>query len=149
MNTGMIATKNVETCANNATILQAAELMRSEHVGDLVVVEYRDGKPFPIGIITDRDLVIEVMAMQVDPTSVTVGDVMSRKLILASDTEDLEVALERMRGAGIRRVPLVNTQGVLVGIVTIDDIVEKLASTLASASHVGLLQSADERVLRR
>lgn len=74
---------------------------------------------------------------------------MSRKLILANDTEDLEVALDRMRGAGIRRVPLVNTQGILVGIVTIDDIVEKLASTLANASHIGLLQSADERVLRR
>lgn len=149
MNTGMIATKNVETCANSATILQAAELMRNEHVGDLVVVEHRQGKAYPIGIITDRDIVIEVMAMQLDPSAITVGDVMSRKLILASDTEDLEMALDRMRGAGVRRVPLVNTQGVLVGIVTVDDIIEKLASTLAQASHVSLLQSADERVLRR
>lgn len=149
MNTGMVASKNVETCANNATILQAAELMRNEHVGDLVVVEYRSGKAYPIGIITDRDIVIEVMAMQLDPSAVTVGDVMSRKLIIANEAEDLELALERMRGAGVRRVPLVNTQGILVGIITIDDIIEKLAFTLAQASHVGLLQSADERVLRR
>jgi predicted transcriptional regulator len=149
MNTGMLGTKNVETCGVRMSILQVAEQMRSEHVGDLVVIEYHQGEPIPVGIITDRDLVIEVMAMRVDPASVTVGDVMSRKLILARDNEDLEVSLERMRNAGIRRVPLVNTDGVLVGIVTLDDVVEKLASTLSDVSRIGKQQGLQERVIRR
>lgn len=149
MYTGTVGTQQVETCGANATILQVAELMRSEHVGDLVVVEYRGGKPVPIGIITDRDLVIEVMAMKVDPVSVTAGDVMSRKLVIAYEGEQLEIAMERMRGSGVRRIPLVDSAGVLVGIVTLDDIVEKLASTLADIAHVAHIQNIDERLTKR
>jgi CBS domain-containing protein len=148
MYTGTVGSRKVETCGKNATILQVAELMRSEHVGDLVVVEYRGGEPIPVGIITDRDLVVTVMAMQVDPTSVIAEDVMSRKLVIAYEGEQLEVAMERMCGSGVRRIPLVDSGGVLVGIVTLDDIVEKLASTLANVSHVGRLQSMEERLTR-
>ena len=141
-----VGTRKVETCGANATILQAAELMRSEHVGDLVVVEYRSGEPVPVGILTDRDLVVQVLAKRVDPTAVTVGDVMSRKLVIAYEGEQLEIAMERMRGAGIRRVPLVDSAGVLVGIVALDDIVERLSSTLADVSRVSHMQTIDERL---
>ncbi len=146
MYAGTVGTRKVETCGANATILQAAELMRSEHVGDLVVVEYRSGEPVPVGILTDRDLVVQVLAKRVDPTAVTVGDVMSRKLVIAYEGEQLEIAMERMRGAGIRRVPLVDSAGVLVGIVALDDIVERLSSTLADVSRVSHMQTIDERL---
>ncbi|MDO8653959.1 MAG: CBS domain-containing protein [Undibacterium sp.] len=149
MYAGTVGIQQVETCGANATILQVAELMRSQHVGDLVIVEYHGGEPVPVGIITDRDLVIEVMAMKVDPTTVTAGDVMSRKMVLAYEGEQLEVAMERMRGSGVRRIPLVDSAGVLVGIVTLDDIIEKLASTLADISHVGRMQNMDERLTKR
>jgi CBS domain-containing protein len=148
MYAGTVGTRKVETCGKNATILQVAELMRSEHVGDLVVVEYRSGEPIPVGMITDRDLVVTVMAMQVDPKSVLAEDVMSRKLVIAYEGEQLEVAMERMRGSGVRRVPLVDSGGVLVGIVTLDDIVEKLAATLSDVSRVGKLQTVEERLTR-
>ena len=146
---GAVGTPEVEICGANATVLQVAELMRSEHVGDLIVVEYRHGEPIPIGIITDRDLVIEMMAMDIEPSTLVVADIMSKKLVLALDTESLEVSLERMRGAGIRRVPLVDTRGVLVGIVTLDDVVEKLATTLSAVSCIGKKQAVEERGGRR
>lgn len=149
MKTGLIASKCVETCLISTTILQVAELMRTEHVGDLVVVEYRQGNRYPVGIITDRDLAIAVMAMQLDPESVKVKDIMSRELVLVSDRDELEVTLEKMREASVRRVPLVNAQQVLVGIVTIDDIVEYLSDRLLQASQLGILQSANEREQRR
>ncbi len=148
MYAGTVGTRQVETCSTQATILQVAELMRSEHVGDLVVVEYRNGNPIPVGIVTDRDLVVEVMAMKVRPESVTAGEIMSRKLVIAYEGEQLEVAMERMRGSGVRRVPLVDSAGVLVGIVTLDDIIGKLAATLADVSRVGHRQNMDERLRR-
>lgn len=148
MYAGTVGTRQVQTCNKGASILQVAELMRSEHVGDLVVVEYRDGEPIPVGIITDRDLVVEVMALKQDPATITAADVMSRKLVIAYEGEPLEVAMDRMRWSGVRRIPLVNAAGVLVGIVTLDDILEKLASTLANVSRVGQLQNIEERLTR-
>lgn len=148
MYAGTVGTRKVETCTANATILQVAELMRSEHVGDLVVVEYRSGEPVPVGIVTDRDLVVQVLAKKEDPNTLTASDVMSRKLVIAYEGEQLEIAMERMRGSGIRRVPLVDSAGVLVGIVTLDDIIERLASTLADISRVSHMQNIDERLKR-
>lgn len=148
MYTGTVGTRQVQTCNKGATILQVAELMRSEHVGDLVVVEYRSGEPIPVGIITDRDLVVEVMALKQDPATITAADVMSRKLVIAYEGEQLEVAMDRMRWSGVRRIPLVDSGGVLVGIVTLDDILEKLALTLANVSRVGQLQNIEERLTR-
>lgn len=148
MYAGTVCTRQVQTCSKNTSILQVAELMRSEHVGDLVVVEVSKGQQIPIGIITDRDLVVEVMAMKIDPASLTAAHVMSRKLVVAYEDEQLEVAMERMRWSGIRRIPLVDSAGVLVGIVTLDDIIAKLASTLANVAHVGQLQNIEERLAR-
>lgn len=146
---GAVGTQNVETCGTHATVFQMAELMRNAHVGDLVVVEYHNGEPIPVGIVTDRDLVLQVMAKQGDPAIVTAADVMGKKLVLAYEGEQLEVAVERMRGSGVRRVPLVDSASVLVGIIALDDIVEKLASTLADVSRVGHLQNIDERLTRQ
>jgi CBS domain-containing protein len=143
------ATHQVETCGAGATILQVADLMRSLHVGDLVVVEYRKEKPMPIGIITDRDLVVKVLALRIDPSAITVGDVMSRKLVTVQVGEQLETAIERMRGSGVRRVPLVDAEGVLAGIVTLDDIVEKFSFAIADISRVSHLQIVDEKMMRQ
>lgn len=148
MYAGSVGTRQVQTCSKNTSILQVAELMRSEHVGDLVVVELSRGEKIPIGIITDRDLVVDVMAMKIDPASLTAADIMSRKLVVADEAEQLEVVMERMRWSGIRRIPLVDSAGVLVGIVTLDDIVAKFASTLANVAHVGQLQNIEERLGR-
>jgi CBS domain-containing protein len=146
---GAVGTQKVETCGTHATAFQMAELMRNAHVGDLVVVEHHNGEPIPVGIVTDRDLVLQVIAKRADPAIVTAADLMGKKLVLAYEGEQLEIAVERMRGSGVRRVPLVDSASVLVGIIAMDDIVEKLASTLADVSRVGHLQNIDERLTRQ
>jgi CBS domain-containing protein len=141
------ASHKVETCGANTSICQVADLMRSLHVGDLIVVEYRNDKPIPIGIITDRDLVVKVLALRLDPSSTTAGDVMSRKLVTVKVGEQLESMIEPMRGSGVRRVPMVDADGVLVGIVTLDDIVENFAFAIADISRVSHLQIIDEKMM--
>jgi CBS domain-containing protein len=134
---GAVCSRQVATCVAEMTAFDVARIMRLDQVGDLVVVEYRNGEPVPVGIVSDRDLVVNVMAMGMNPNQVTVGDVMSRELIIAHEGEVLDVALQRMRGAGVRRIPLVDSAGILVGIVSLDDIVKTLGFTLTNVSRVG------------
>lgn len=133
---GAVCSRQVATCVADMTTFEIAKMMRSDHVGDLVVVEYRSGDPVPVGIVTDRDLVVKVMAMGLDPNHITAGDIMSRDLVTAYEGEVLDVAMQRMRGSGVRRVPLVDSAGVLVGIVSLDDIVNMLGLTLTNVSRV-------------
>jgi CBS domain-containing protein len=84
----------------------------------------------PVGIITDRDLVIEILAAELDPNAVTVGDIMSYDLTTAREEDGLWETLQRMRVKGVRRIPVVNQQGLLAGILTSDDLLEILAGEL-------------------
>ncbi|HEY5622275.1 MAG TPA: CBS domain-containing protein, partial [Gammaproteobacteria bacterium] len=109
---------------------QAAQLMRDEHVGDLIVIETREGRTVPIGVVTDRDIVVEVVAKGVDPTDVTVGDAMSSDLLSVHEDNGIEYALREMQRMGVRRVPVVNEKGALTGVLAIDDVLEHLALEL-------------------
>lgn len=121
MKVGEYCKKSVVAIASSEDAAEAAKLMRAQHVGFLVV--YRDGDSLqkPVGVLTDRDLVIGVMARDVDPHSVTVDDVMTRQPLIASDADELSDMLQAMRMAGIRRVPVVDVRGALIGIMAIDD----------------------------
>jgi CBS domain-containing protein len=113
------------------SLLGAAKRMHDEHVGSLVVVEDVDGGRRPIGIITDRDILVRVLAG--DPKHVgalSVGDVMSKELIRAWEDEPLLDILKRMRSYGVRRVPVLDVNDNLAGIVTFDDLVEQVADEL-------------------
>ena len=81
----------------------------------------------PVGILTDRDIVIELVAEQVDPQSVSVGDVMSDHLLIISESDELLDIIEQMRSKGVRRAPVVSKEGELVGILTLDDLLDVLA----------------------
>lgn len=109
----------------NATtdVAEAAKLMRREHVGFLVIYRDDDELRKPIGVLTDRDLVLSVMARDVNPHSVTVQDVMTRQPLIAKESDELTDLLQAARLAGIRRVPVVDDIGGLVGIFAIDDAV--------------------------
>ena len=109
-------------------LLDAARRMRELHVGCLVVVDNGpNGRLYPTGILTDRDIVVGVVA-QTDRQLhlVRVDDVMSRRLVVAKETDDLGATLRRMRKAGVRRVPVVNEQGELRGLLSLDDILEHI-----------------------
>ncbi|MEJ2645615.1 MAG: CBS domain-containing protein [Gammaproteobacteria bacterium] len=131
MSVGEICDREVVVTGPDASIAAAARLMREHHVGDVVVVEGAADRPVPVGIVTDRDLVIEVLAEEVAPDSVTVRDVMSDRLLTAREQDGLWESLGRMRARGVRRMPVVDGQGALAGIVTVDDLLDLLAGELA------------------
>lgn len=121
MKVGDICRRAVISIDNTMDINAAAEMMRTHHVGFLIVYKFGDELRRPIGVITDRDIVVEVIAKKVDPGTVTVDDLMTRRPLVANETEELSDVLQAMRIAGIRRVPVVDTRGALVGVVAIDD----------------------------
>src|SRR5690348_4384809 len=101
MHVGKIVTRPVETCTVDENAAALASRMQRSHVGNLVVIEYRNGEAVPIGIVTDRDLAISVMAPKLDPERVTAGQIMSHALIVASESDDVTVALDEMRRSGV------------------------------------------------
>jgi CBS domain-containing protein len=131
MKVGEICNRDVVIIDRNDAISDAAKLMRLHHVGDVVVVEERSGSCFPIGILTDRDLVVEVLANELTPDSLLVGDVMSFDLIAVKENESLLEAIKRMRDKGIRRMPVISADGSLQGILTMDDLLDLIAEQLA------------------
>jgi predicted transcriptional regulator len=149
MSVDNICNHNVVTCSTDAGIVEAAVRMREEHVGTMVVTEYHDGRETPIGVLTDRDLVMEVIAPQIDPGKLTVADIMSRELTTVRKDNGVGFALSAMLEAGVRRVPVVDQQDALVGVVSIDDVLEHLAgqlSRLAEALRREQSREARERI---
>lgn len=125
-----VCNHNVATIDADAGIAEAAKRMRETHVGDLVVTEYREGREIPIGVITDRDIVIEVVAKAVDADQVKVGDAMSREIVAVHDDNSIDYALQEMQRAGVRRLPVVDSTGKLTGVLSMDDVVDHLATQL-------------------
>jgi predicted transcriptional regulator len=139
-----VCTGHVQTCTQDATILQVAQQMRHANVGDVVIVEDRNGEPVPIGVVTDRDLVIYILAKNLSPNTTSVKSLPLRKLITAYEGEQLEVATQRMQWSGVRRIPLVDSGGALIGIICLDDIVQSLASTLKQVLCIARNQILEE-----
>ncbi len=127
MRVGEICNREVIVMSGDESVQVAGELMRRFHVGDVVLVEDRDGKRIPTGIVTDRDLVVEVMVPGLDPGALAARDIVTSTLAVAREDDDLYDALERMREKAVRRLPVVDADGVLIGILTMDDLGALLA----------------------
>lgn len=137
---------DVACCTPRASVLEAAHLMRQKHTGDLVVVEDDEERQTPLGIITDRDIVVEVLAKGLDPAKTLVGSVMRTPLVVGRDDEDSSMALERMSVHGVRRMPVVGREEKLVGIVTVDDMLKHLAKEVNVITEiVSREQTREER----
>ena len=146
MSVGEFCNRLVIIARPESDIVAVAKLMRKHHVGDVVIVQGKEGEPqVPLGIITDRDLVIELLALEVAPDSVNVGEVMSYELVTCRESDTIWGALLRMRSNAIRRMVVVNNKGSLIGILTVDDILELLAEKMTALSKVALGQQAKER----
>jgi CBS domain-containing protein len=137
-NVGEICSRDVVVARRTTSLVEAARLMRERHVGDVVVVEERNGMRVPVGILTDRDVVVGVVA-RCEPylDKLTVGDVVTRAAVATHEDEDIFRLVRRMRAEGIRRMPVVDKYGGLVGIVALDDVLALLADTLLELSGVG------------
>jgi CBS domain-containing protein len=144
-----ICSRVVVVAEPHTDLREAARLMRDHHVGALVVVEKREGVARPVGIVTDRDIVVEVVAATgVTPESLTVRDVMSSDLVLARETDGVFEAVERMQDSGTRRLPVVSADGVLVGILSLDDVLRMLAgemTALAIAAQRSVMRETRSR----
>ncbi len=147
MNLAELCNREVVIIEPDEPVLEAAKLMRQYHVGDLVVVEKRQEEPLPIGLLTDRDIVIEIVAAEVGLETVTVGDVMSTELLTVSETATIADAIKLMRDRGVRRLPVVNEQGSLEGIITVDDLIDILAELMKDI--VCLISSEQQRERRK
>jgi signal-transduction protein with cAMP-binding, CBS, and nucleotidyltransferase domain len=133
---GEICTRSVVTCRRDTSALELAQLMRERHVGAVVVVDEHEGRATPVGLVTDRDLVVEVMACGVDPAMLLAADLIVADPVIAVDTELVFDAIWHMRRKGIRRLPVVDAQGHLTGILTTDDVARFLAEQLTSVATI-------------
>jgi CBS domain-containing protein len=130
MTVGQICNRVVVFAFRNTPLPDAAKLMRENHIGSLVIVDESDRGRIPVGMLTDRDIAIAVVAQALDPRTLTAGEVMSGELVTANEQDDMLDTLQRMRRRGVRRVPVLNATGTLAGIVTLDDLLELVAEQL-------------------
>ena len=149
MTIGAICNREVITVQRDATVLHAAVLMRQYHVGDVVMIENRKNKTVPIGIVTDRDIMVELVATELDCNVITVGDIVISKLTVIKDSAGVFEAIQLMASKGIRRLPVVDDEGGLVGIITLDDLLLLLSKELAVLTKLVALEQKNEATKRR
>jgi CBS domain-containing protein len=148
MRVGEICNREVVVVEEEKSITETAQIMREYHVGDIVIVKTRYGKQTPVGIITDRDIILEIVARSADPDNIRVGDAMSFDLTTVSEDDDLLHVIEVMRNKGIRRVPVVDANEALIGILTVDDIIDLLSDVMLDLTHLVDRQKRREARIR-
>jgi CBS domain-containing protein len=149
MTVGELCNRTVIVASRAARLDEAARLMREHHVGTIVVVDETAAGNKAAGIVTDRDIVIEVVASGVNPATVTVEEIMAPDLVVAKEGDDLLDTLTKMRAKGIRRVPVVNGDGTLVGILSLDDVLGVLAEQVDGMVKVIAQEQAREARTRK
>lgn len=148
-NVGSVCVREVVIAKGTDTVLEVAGLMRHHHVGDVVIVDERNGVNYPTGIVTDRDIVVEGVAGAFDRLpQLVVEDLVTRPLVTVREEATLEDALEIMRRNGVRRVPVVDAKEVLVGIFAVDDLLDQFARDLSSIATLISRQQRNERDAR-
>jgi CBS domain-containing protein len=128
--------RNVVCASRETSVVDAADLMRHHHIGDVIVVDQRGAQRIPVGIVTDRDIVVEVVAAGLDPKLLKLGDILGDPLATVSEKEGYAATVHRMAERGVRRMPVVDAAGDLVGIITADDLLLQLATPLAQLSEL-------------
>lgn len=136
MRVGDYCNREVVVLEQEGSITEAARIMREYHVGDVVVVRSLQGKHIPVGILTDRDIALEIVAKSANPDVVSAGDAMSHELVTVNQDDDLMHAIEIMRDKGIRRLPVVDLDETLIGILTIDDVLDLLSEIFIDIVHL-------------
>ena len=147
---GEICTRDPVVTTRGTSVATAAKIMRENHVGSVIVVDRLDAAlRFPIGIVTDRDLVVEVMAPGLDAEIITVGDIMAPELLTIHAQADTATAVRSMRTRGVRRLPVVDDDGRLLGLISFDDALKAVSDELMELAHTpGLEQSKEARQRR-
>ena len=148
MNIAKLCHHGVVTVFASDEVTTAAEFMRNRHVGYLVVIDVHDGAPRPIGVLTDRDIVVGVVAKQTDPATLRVGEIMTHNPVVASDSDSLDTAIATMRRIGVRRLPVVGGKGQLIGVLSLDEVLRAVAGQLTDLSDAIRNERQVENALR-
>lgn len=146
MSISQICRRHVVTIGREVDVAMAARMMRDEHVGYLVVTAESNGRP--LGVLTDRDIVLKVTARGLDSARVKVGEVMTSDPLVADSSAEIGATLQRMREIGVRRVPVVDSLGRLTGVVALDDVIDHLFAQLAAVAGAIRTEQQTERTLR-
>jgi len=149
MPVGQFCLREVIICDRNTPIRDVAKLMRRHHVGDLLVVDDVEGKRVPVGIVTDRDIAVSVLALDLDPTVISAGDILSREIVTVREDQGLFDTMQLMRVHGIRRMPVVDDQGALVGIISVDDLIQLFAEEMSELAKLISKEQAQEAQQKR
>jgi CBS domain-containing protein len=149
MNAGELCSREVVVAYRDTPLVEAARLMRKHHVGSLIVVVDRLSERVPVGILTDRDIVVAVVAKALDARALAVGDVMVPELLTVREKDGIQEALRLMREKGVRRVPVLTHSGALAGILTIDDLLELMAEELGDFARTITRERVRESRARR
>lgn len=136
MNINLLYSRNLVRAPASCTLAQAAALMRDNHVGSILVTAEDAGVQKVLGVVTDRDLVVRAMAEDVKPGSAAIGDFMTRPVVMIPENASSYEAMEVMRTSGVRRLGISDGSGELIGVVSLDDIVEPLAAELSAFAGV-------------
>ncbi len=139
-----LCSPEVVSASQAANVGEIAQLMRDRHVGAVVILAAPGGRSTPIGIITDRDIVRAQLEHAVDLTALAALAIMSADPLVLRDDTEFNDAIERMALRGVRRAPVVNAQGELVGLISVDDLVSQVARQLESLSRLLGLQPTVE-----
>ena len=146
---GDVCIRDVVVASRATTAFEAAKLMTENHVGNLVVVDNSGGRKLPVGIMTDRDIVRNVVAEGLDPGVFTLGDLAARELVTTAEDQGIYECMQQMRINGIRRVPVVDRKGGLVGIISLDDLIQLLAEEMTELAKVIVREQVRETVIAR
>ena len=149
MTVGKVCNREVVFIRREASVPEAARLMREYHVGDIVVVDETTGKRVPVGIVTDRDIVLEVIAEGVNVNDVSVGDIMSNSLVTARENDSVLDTIKIMRAKGIRRLPVINDDNELSGILSVDDLIDLMSEQIADLAKLIAREQKHEQEKRR
>ena len=149
MAVGEICNREVVFARRNHSVKEAAELMRQYHVGDLVLVDESNGRRIPCGIVTDRDIVVEVVATSLDADTITTGDIMTPSPLIVKEEDDASDTVRIMCLHGVRRVPVISAAGSLIGVLSVNDLLVKCAEDVSVLSILSARQRRRERSERR
>ena len=148
MSVGEICNREVVIINKKEGILDAAKLMRDHHVGNVIVVEEKEGGVIPVGILTDRDIVVGLIAKEVPLEKILVEDVMSADLVSVRENVGIWDTIQCMRRKGIRRIVVTGDKGNLVGIISSDDLIDLLSGELSDLVKTFMTEQNREKATK-
>lgn len=146
MNIGRLCNREVVVVHANEPLSSAAREMCERHVGMVVVVNDQPEGRLPVGVVTDRDIVRAQLNQASDLFCLSVAQVMTEPLLTLGENEAMTDAIERMRTRGVRRAPVIDARGYLIGVVSIDDLLTAIAEQLSGLARLVAAQQRREAI---